>query len=78
VQTQKKKWRARVIATVHLRSDDGQIVSITPGEYTLSECDGARYQLSPPQQNSASLSLWFGELLQCSYMAQLEILGVWP
>jgi hypothetical protein len=78
VRNEKKQWPARVLLTVRTTSHDGRIVTITPGEYTLSEAEGARYELIPRAEKSLGSSLWFAELLQCTYMGQLEILGVWP
>jgi len=77
VEQQKKQWHARVILRVRTRSDDGQLVDIPPGEYTLSEGQDARYQLIR-HPVPGSVSLWFGDLLLCTYMGQLEILGAWP
>jgi len=57
---------------------DGEVVSVPPGEYTLSETKDARYELVRHAEKSTSLSLWFAELLLCAYTGQVEILGVWP
>jgi hypothetical protein len=54
------------------------MVTITPGEYTLSEAEGARYQLVRRAETPMCMSLWFAEVLLCAHMGQLEILGVWP
>jgi len=78
VENKKKQWRARVVLPVRTTSEDGQLVNILPGEYTLGEEQGARYQLIRCTENSTHLSLWFADLLLCTYMGQLEILGIWP
>ena len=78
VGSNKKHWRARVVTRVCTSSDDGRIVDILPGDYTLSEVEGARYQLVPYADKHTCLSIWFAEVLVCAYMGQLEILGVWP
>jgi hypothetical protein len=78
VNNEKKKWRTRVVLTVRTNGEDGQAVTLSPGEYTLSEGEGARYQLIQNADGRISLSLWHAELLLCAYMGQLEILGVWP
>ena len=74
----KKHWRARVVLAVRTTGEDGRLVNILPGEYTLSEEEGARYQLIRCAENPIRLSLWFADILRCTYMGQLEILGVWP
>ena len=74
----KKQWRARVVLPVRTLSGDGQLVNLMPGEYTLSEDLGARYRLIRHAEDAACLSLWFADVLRCTYMGQLEILGVWP
>jgi hypothetical protein len=61
-----------------MTSDDGSLVDISPGEYTLSEAEGARYELSARTDNRVCQSLWYTELLLSAYMGQVEILGVWP
>lgn len=63
---------------VRTTGEDGRLVNILPGEYTLSEEEGARYQLIRCAENPTRLSLWFADVLLCTYMGQLEILGVWP
>jgi hypothetical protein len=73
-----KHWRARVVLPVRTTGEDGSIIDITPGEYALRECDGARYLLTSRTENAAGFSLWFTELLQCAYAGQVEILGMWP
>jgi len=78
VGSEKKQWRARVITRVSTSGDDGRLVDIPPGEYTLSEGEGARYELVPYADKHTCLSIWFAEVLVCAYMGQLEILGVWP
>jgi len=78
VESKRKQWRARVVLPVRTTSEDGRLVIISPGEYTLREQEGARYQLIRHPENSTRLSLWFADLLLCAYMGQLEILGVWP
>jgi hypothetical protein len=78
VKSNKKQWRARVVLPVRTTSEDGRWVNISPGEYTLTEEEGARYQLIRYPEDSARLSLWFADLLLCTYMGQLEILDTWP
>ena len=78
VGNEKKQWKARVLLTVRTTSDDGQMVTIAPGEYTLSEAEGARYQLVRHAEKPMCSSLWFAEVLLCTHMGQLQILGVWP
>jgi hypothetical protein len=78
MHNEKKQWRARVLLTMRTTDDDGKILTITPGEYTLSESEGARYELARGLEKPVCLSFWFAELLLCAYMGQLEILGVWP
>ena len=78
VHNDKKQWTARILRTVRTTGDDGRILTITPGEYTLRESEGARYQLVPRAQTPTGSSLWFGEVLLCAHMGQLEILGDWP
>jgi hypothetical protein len=78
VENEKKQWRARVLLTMRTTNVDGEIVIVPPGEYTLSEAKGARYELIRRAEKSTCQSLWFAELLQCAYMGQVEILGVWP
>jgi hypothetical protein len=78
VNNDKKQWRARVLLTVRTTNDDGGVVTITPGEYTLTEAEGARYELVRRAENSICLSLWFAEVLFCTHMGQLQILGMWP
>jgi hypothetical protein len=67
-----------VLLTLRTTSVNGEVVSVPPGDYTLSEAKGARYELVRPAEKSVCLSLWFAELLLCAYMGQVEILGVWP
>ena len=78
MHNEKKQWRARVILPVSTHGPEGSLVQISPGDYTLIEGEGARYQLVRRTETSSCLSLWFAELQLCSYMGQLEILGVWP
>jgi hypothetical protein len=78
VDNDKKQWKARVLLTVRTTGDDGRMVTLTPGEYTLSESEGARYQLVRRAETPVCLSLWFAEVLLCAHMGHLEILGVWP
>jgi hypothetical protein len=78
VDNEKKQWKARVLLTVRTTGEDGRMVTITPGDYTLSEAEGARYQLIRGADAPMCLSLWFAEVLLCAHMGQLEILGVWP
>ena len=78
MENDKKQWRARVVLTVFTGSDDGRLVTILPGEYTLSEDEGARYKLMRQARDPVCLSLWFAEVLLCTYTGQLEILGAWP
>ena len=75
---QKKHWPVRVIRPLRMTNDDGSLVDISPGEYTLSEAEGARYRLSPQSDNRVCQSLWYTELLLSAYTGQVEILGVWP
>ena len=63
---------------MRMTDDDGHLVIVPPGQYTLLEAAGARYQLSGYAVLVLCLSLWFAEVLLCAYMGQLEILGVWP
>jgi len=67
-----------VLLAVRTTSDDGQLVTIAPGEYTLSEAEGARYQLVRRSDVPTCSSLWFAEVLLCAHMGQLQILGDWP
>lgn len=78
MENDKKQWKARVLLTVRTTGEDGRMVTLTPGEYTLSEGEGARYHLVRRAGTPVSLSLWFAEVLLCTHMGQLEILGVWP
>jgi hypothetical protein len=78
VDNEKKQWKARVRLTVRTTGDDGRMVTITPGEYTLSEGEGARYQLIRRADTPVCLSLWFAEVLLCTHRGQLEILDAWP
>ena len=78
MHNEKKQWKARVLLTVRTTSDDGRMVTITPGEYALTEGEGARYELVGRAERPICLSLWFAEVLLCTYMGQVEILGVWP
>jgi hypothetical protein len=78
VENQKKQWTARVLLPVRTTGDDGRVVTITPGEYTLSEREGARYELIRSAEKPMCFSFWFAELLLYAYTGRLEILGVWP
>jgi hypothetical protein len=78
MEDNKKKWRARVVQTIRANGDDGSVVTLAPGDYTLSETGDARYQLTQNSLRPASSSLWFAEVQLCAYMGQVEILGVWP
>jgi len=78
MSNQRKHWRARVVVAVRTTSDDGRVINITPGEYSLREGDGARYILTSHAESPMGFSFWFTELLQCAYAGQVEILGVWP
>jgi hypothetical protein len=66
------------VLPVRTTREDGRVVNILPGEYTLSEDEGARYRLIRDAEHSVYLSLWFADLLLCTYTGQLEILGMWP
>jgi hypothetical protein len=78
MEMNKKKWRARVVQTICTNGEDGRLVTIAPGEYLLSEGEGARYHFTRHAQAPICSSLWFAEVLLCSYMGQVEILGMWP
>ena len=74
----KKKWRARVVRTICANGEDGRLFTISPGEYVLSEGEGARYHLTQQAHMPMCSSLWYAEVLLCTYMGQVEILGMWP